>query len=1252
MLKLPRFLLFASLWLALSSISRAESLESKPFQQTPAGSVSFSPTLFTQLGPTATGIDYVHEIALWHRDKRLFHSSFACGTVLIGDIDGDDLSDIFVTGGPRSNKLYVNAGNLTFVDVSAGVPDVVGASKNGVDLWAGGGAMIDIDNDGDLDIYVCYYDQPNHLYINQFVETGRLGFKENAAKFGLDLVDASLVPAFADYDADGDLDLYLLTHQLHRLGGRPATPVNLEPDRSEPTGLRVGGDLSRYYRVDKKDERGRWLYSEKGRPDYLMRNDGGTFKDVTLDAGMSKKAGIGNSATWWDFNDDGFVDLHVGNDFLDPDYLYKNNGNGTFTDVLPETFPQSTWFTMGTAVTDSNNDGLSDFIVADMFPTTHYKQKASMASMGELSERLANAPGARQIMRNALFVNTGTDKFLEAAYLSGVGQTDWTWAIKTGDYDQDGRADLFFTNGAARVFNHSDLPAITHESLIGRNHWDLYENQPEKREQNLAYRNTGNLEYEEVSREWGLNHVGMTHTSAQGDLDNDGDLDLVTCSLNDPVYIYRNDGAEGNSIRIRLKGTKSNRRGVGSTVWVTTDAGKQVRQLQSAWGFLDSDEPNLHFGLGEATTIDELVVRWPSGREQRFEDLAVNQFYTITEAETATKPKTSKPETWFVESDVFEGQRRRETKFNDFEAQPLLPFQLSQLGPAQAWGDMDRDGLEDFWMGSGAGHTGIFFYNKTKSGSTPKFDAWMQPILRTHTDREDMGAVFLDADADGDLDLYVASGSVESPAGSADYKDRLYLNKGWGQFTDGSNLLPDIRENSSAVATADFDRDGDLDIFVGTRSVVGEYPKPADSYLLINDGTGKFRDGTREVASGLIGTGLVTGGLWSDVDNDGWVDLVVSHDWGPIKVFRNREGHLESPTPNGVQDVLGWWTGIAAADIDNDGDMDLVASNLGTNSQYQASAQSPELIFYGDFDGSGKAHIVEANFENGVCYPRRGLSCSSHAMPIVKKKLQTYHNFASASLSQIYPIDRLQKSTLMKANELRSGAFINDGSGNFKYQPLPHITQIAPGFGVVLEDFDLDGYVDCYIAQNHLTPQEETGPMRGGLSQLLRRNPKSKSTEDLFVPVSPRESGLIVDGDAKSVTAMDLNRDRRLDLVVGINNSSPKAYLNRAASSKRAVPVRLKGLKGNADAAGARIEAEIPGMPLQVGEVSLGSGFLSNSSSRFLFAKPEDYKGMVNFVIRWPDGTTEEQKFEANGELIVIKQPEPPAEDEEETPEV
>ncbi len=1229
---------FVGILLCQATLLHAESIESEPFAKTPMGAISFSPTLFTQLGPTETRIDYMHEIALWHKDKRLYHSSFACGAVLIGDLDGDKLSDVFVTGGPRANKLYLNAGSLTFVDVTAGVPEVVGADSTGRDLWAGGGAMIDIDNDGDLDVYVCYYDAPNQLFLNLLKETGKLGFVESAASFGLDLTDASLVPAFADYDGDGDLDLYLLTHQLHRIGGRPGSAIPLAKDSSERTGLRVDGDLGRYYEVDEQDDRGRWLYKEKGRPDYLMRNDGGTFREVAAAAGITKKANIGNSATWWDFNDDGLVDLHVGNDFLDPDYLYRNNGNGTFTDVLSEVFPQSTWFTMGSAVTDANGDGRPDFVVADMFPRTHYKQKASMASMSALSGRLAKVPGARQIMRNALFVNTGTAKFQEAAYLAGVGQTDWTWAIKSGDFDQDGRDDLFFTNGAARVFNHSDLPVLDHDRLVGKSHWDHYEDQPEKREQNLAFRNIGELSYEDVSRDWGLDHIGMTHTAAQGDLDNDGDLDLITCSLNDPIFVYRNDGATGNAIRIQLRGTKSNRFGIGTTVLATINGRNQVRQLQSTKGFLDSDEPLLHFGLGEAETVDELTLRWPSGIEQRFENLAANQLYTITEAPSPRRSKASPPKTWFTKSDFLGGHPRRETPFNDFEAQPLLPFKLSQVGPAIAWGDMDRDGLEDLWIGGSAEHSGIFFYNKTRVSSSPVMEDWIQPILRTHAEREDMGAVFFDADADGDLDLYVASGSVEHPAGSQSLRDRLYLNKGWGQFTDGSDRLPDLRENSSSVAAADFDRDGDVDLFVGTRSIIGEYPKPADSHLLVNDGTGTFTDGTLKLASGLLGTGLVTGAVWTDVDNDDWIDLVVAHEWGPIKVFRNREGRLESPSPNSSQDVLGWWNAVSAADLDNDGDMDLVATNLGMNSQYQASISSPELIFYGDLDGTGKSHIVEANFENGVCYPRRGLSCSSQAMPFVKQHMQTYHDFASASLSQIYPIERLKESTLVKANELRSGVFINDGEGNFQFSPLPRITQIAPGFGVVLRDFDLDGYTDCYVAQNHFSPQEETGPMRGGLSQLLRRNPASNSGEDLFVPIPPDQSGLLVDGDAKSVTAIDLNRDQRLDLVIGINDAAPAVYLNRAGDGTRAQMIRLKGLAGNPNAVGARVTVKIAGMPLQTAEVSQGSGFLSSSTNQFIFAKPANFAGEMNLVIRWPDGSSEERSVAVTGEPMIIAQ--------------
>lgn len=1242
------FLIILAFLSLLSSLRAQSAIVAEPYQRQ-AGAVGFSPTHFAQLGPEATRISYVHEIATWHRDKRLFHSSFACGAPLLGDIDLDGLPDIFITGGPRGNKLYLQAGNLSFVDVTANL------GIDGQELWAGGGVMIDIDGDGDLDIYVCYYDQPNHLYVNQLKETGRVSFVESAAQFGLDIKDASLVPAFADYDGDGDLDLYLLTHQLHRLGSRPVTPIPLEdvPGSKRP---RIPGELGRYFVLEDEQKDGKWMYKEVGRPDYLMRNDGGKFVEVTAEAGMLKQPGIGNSASWWDFDHDGDVDLHVGNDFLDPDYLYRNNGDGTFTEVLAEVFPQSTWFTMGSTITDLNNDGLTDFVVADMFPTTHYKQKASMASMGSFTERLLSSPGARQIMRNGVFVNGGTGRFREAAYLSGLGQTDWTWAIKTGDFDQDGRQDLFFTNGAARNFNFSDLPGLDHDALVGRNHWDNYENTVgEKREQNFAFRNVSDYNFQDVSQAWGLDHVGMTHTSSVGDLDRDGDLDLVTCNLNEPVLIYRNDGPKGNSVRVKLRGAGGNTAGIGAEVRIHTAAGVQVRQLFASWGFLDADLAEVHFGLGSEKTIQQLQVRWPSGIVQRFENLPANQGYIITETGDPAAPapvEAPKRPTWFVEDDGLADQGQTETDFDDFSRQSLLPWKLSQFGPPMAWGDLDGDGDEDLFLGGSAGKPGRLLYNETPPGGEPKFRLSTQSTLTQDQESEDMGALFFDADSDGDIDLFVASGSVEKEAGDAALRDRLYLNNGSGKLTKASGAIPDLRGSTSSVAAADFDRDGDLDLFIGVRSDIGNYPDPVTSRLLVNE-EGVFRDATETLAPALLNVGLVTGAVWSDIDNDGWIDLVIAHDWGPIRFLHNNEGVLEDlGGKSGVNDIKGWWNGVAAGDVDNDGDIDFVATNFGLNIQYKASVQGPALIFYGDMDGSGNRNIVEAMFENGVCFPWRGLSCSSHAMPFISNKMNnSYHNFAAAPLAQIYELEKLQKSTLVQATELRSALFLNDGEGSFKFQELPRIAQIAPSFGVVMADFDLDGHMDCFLAQNFWNPQIETAPMMGGVGQLLRRNPSAtQGSDDLLTAMEPIDSGLMIPGDAKSVAVIDVNRDHRPDLVVGINNAAPQIFLNQAVSASEALTIKLLGLAGNPRAVGARLKLELSGTPTQVTEVSAGSGFLSQSTAETIFARPTSTQGDAKLEVRWPDGQVEQHTFPASETEFVVKQPEPGAESEEVAP--
>ncbi|MEM7012570.1 MAG: FG-GAP-like repeat-containing protein [Verrucomicrobiota bacterium] len=1232
-------LILAQFVIALSSAAQAE-IRSEPYRLS-KGNIG-AETRFTRLDSSLTSIRYQHQIATWHPDKRLLYSSFACGAPVIGDLDLDGQPDLFITGGPGSNKLYLQAGNLSFVDITANRP------LAGHNLWASGGVMVDIDNDGDLDIYVCYYDSPNQLFINQIRESGQLKFEERASDYGLDITDASLVPAFGDYDADGDLDLFLLTHQLYRSGGRPATNILVKgaTTRSKP---RIDDANERYYVIDTEDEEGKWSYKEQGRVDYLLRNDNGKFVDVSEQAGIPKIAGVGNSATWWDYDHDGDIDLYIGNDRLDPDYLYKNNGDGTFVEELSNSFPRSTLFTKGATITDLNNDGRTDFIAADILPSTHYKQKTSAALTEKIRSSLAAAPGVRQVSLNGVYLNSGHGAFRDTAILSGLAETDWTWTIKSGDYDQDGRLDLFFANGAARKFDSPEV-STDHRQLVGSEHWELYEKAvAPKLEQNIVYRNIADFQFEDVSENWGLDHHGMTYTCSQGDLDNDGDLDLVTCSLDENVYIYRNDGKSGASIKIRLIGKQSNRMGVGAEVRVQTAKGVQARQHFISSGFMSADLAEIHFGFGSERTIQQLQVRWPSGLTQTFEDLKVNQTYTITESGTPSVPNSTSNAHWFVEDNSLEEEGHSEEEFDDFARQPLLPWKLSQFGPPMAWGDIDGDGVDDLYLGGSAGRSGRLLYNKTSKGGSPTFKRWVQQAMIGDKACEDMGALFFDADSDGDLDLYVASGSVEAEPGSQELRDRLYLNNGSGTLRKSSDSLPDLRESSSSVSAADFDRDGDLDLFIGVRSIIGAYPKPTTSRLLLNE-EGRFRDATEELAPSLIDLGLVTSATWSDYDNDGWIDLIIATDWGPIQFFKNQNGLLGS-VDVGIKDILGWWNAIAGADIDNDGDIDYVATNFGSNIQYQASNAAPALIFYGDMDGSGVNHIVEAMFEDNVCYPWRGMRSTTTAMPNLAEKVNnSAHEFAQSSLSAIYSVDTLQKATIVKATELRSGMFVNDGNGLFEFVPLPQIAQIAPGFGLAMSDFNLDGLVDCYIAQNFLGPQTETAPMISGFGQLLRRNPNGNVTpQQLLIPVEPRDSGMLVRGDAKAVSVVDINRDQVPDIVVGINNQAPQVYINQSVDPAESLRIRLKGFDGNSEAIGARVKLEIANVPTQIKEVAAGNGFLSQSTSKIYFARPASVTGDAKVEVRWPDGKTEEHVFPASESEFVVEQklPEPPPEEEE-----
>jgi hypothetical protein len=1151
---------------------------------------------FQRVAPAHSGVQVTTAIDVAERRKHLYTSGLACGGLAAGDVDGNGLPDLFFCGTSGPNRLFVNLGGFKFEETNVSL-----LRKFGHD-WASGASMVDIENDGDLDIYICNYDAPNQCLLND----GAGNFLESAKALGLDAVDAFIAPYFADYDRDGDLDLFLLTNRYYSPTGFP---------KSIPK--KLTSEQSKYFQLYETSPEEKRDINIVPRRDRLFRNDGGKFKDVSDPAGF-REPGHGLSAAWWDYNNDGWVDLYVCNDFDDPDLLYRNNGDGTFTDVIADVMPHTSWFSMGSDVGDINNDGLLDFLAADMSATTHFKDKTTMGAMGLRNWVMETPP--RQYMRNALYVNTGLPRFMEAAYLTGLAETDWTWAVKFADYDCDGRVDVYFTNGMTRNFNNSDIP-FQKKFFVGRSEWAHYEATATRPEQNLVYANTEDYRFEDRSKDWGLDHSGMSFAAATADFDRDGDLDLAVVNMDEPVHLYRNDLSNGNRIAFNLKGTKSNRGGIGAILTVVTERGMQTRQIQPMTGFKSCNESGAWFGLGAESKVQKLSVNWPCGTFQEIENLEAGYRYTITEASSGNPPK---PETkpYFARTDSLAEAQHKEQEFNDFSIQPLLPNKLSQLGPGSAWGDADGDGDEDFFIGGALGKMGEMHFN-LGGGRFRKSETW---TFANDLACEDMGALFFDADSDGDADLYVVSGGVEAPPGHEIYKDRLYLNNGRGYFTKARDRLPDSRDSGSCVCAADFDRDGDLDLFVGGRVVPGRYPVSPQSRLLVNH-KGKFVDGTAKLAPDLSKTGMVTGAVWSDCDNDGWLDLLVTHEWGPVKWFRNETGKLrDETTAAGLANYLGWWNGIASGDVDNDGDIDYVATNFGLNTKYHI----PAILHYGDLDGSGKMRLAEAEFENGICYPIRGKSCSTSAMPALKKRFPSFEKFALASLEEIYTKPRVESSLRLEANTLESGAFLNQGSGKFKFSPLPRLAQIAPSFGAVVSEFTGDGILDIILAQNFFSPQIETGRMDGGLGLLL----KGKG-DGTFETVSPADSGLYVPGDAASLTRSDLNDDGRQDIVFGINDAPVAAF--RMSRILEGVSIRLRGKGGNPTAIGARIIAKAnDGRVLAIEETTAGEGYLSQSSPMVYLQAAAQIKSIS---VRWPNGSESSHVLEIGATEVAMTQP-------------